>query len=355
MNRSSRSILTLVAAGLLTSACGGQPEAALEQPGEPVRVQVSYAQSAPDRGSFPATVEASETVRLATRTSGTIRRISVDVGSRVRSGDTLVVLDQDDMRARIAGARSQARVARKAYERIESLAADGAASEQELDEATARLESAESALEEAMAQEAYSVLRAPFAGVVTDRRADAGDLAVPGQPILTLSGGGRLQVRADLPARLAGSVRVGDALPLIHDGRALTATVTRVVPALERETRRFRVEARLSSGSGVLPGAYARLGVTSAEDATVWIPADAVVRSGQLTGVYTVENERLRLRWVRLGEDREGAVELLSGWVGERPVVRRPERSFTDGIPVSEMEEETWSVEAVAPAEGGET
>lgn len=345
MNRWSRRILTLAAGGALLTACGGAPEGALERTGEPVTVEVSYARSAPERGSYPATVEASETARLATRTSGTIQRIPVDVGSRVAAGDTLVVLDQDDVQAGISAARAQLRVARKAHDRIESLAADGAASEQELDEATARLESAEAGLTRARAQVGYTVLRSPFAGVITARSADPGDLASPGRPLLTLSGGGGLEVAADLPARLAGTVRVGDELPLVHDGRGLTATVTRVVPALERDSRRFRVEARLAPGSGLLPGAYARLGITGAGDDTLWIPADAVVRSGQLTGVYTVEDGRLRLRWVRLGESRDGVVELLSGWVGDRPVVRSPAPSFVDGLPVTATEEREWSPE----------
>jgi hypothetical protein len=86
-----------------------------------------------------------------------------------------------------------------------------------------------------------------------------------------------------------------------------------------------------------------------------WIPADAVVDRGQLTGVFAVEADTLRLRWVRLGQHRDGAVELLSGPAGaDLTVVRRPTADLFDGRAVGQRSEESWTAAGVAPAAGGE-
>jgi hypothetical protein len=102
----------------------------------------------------------------------------------------------------------------------------------------------------------------------------------------------------------------------------------------------------------VLSGAYARLELARVGEGPRWIPADAVVTRGQLTGVFSVEADTLRLRWVRLGQRREGAVELLSGPAGDLTVVRRPTADLFDGRPVSSRREESWSAAGIALAAG---
>jgi len=85
----------------------------------------------------------------------------------------------------------------------------------------------------------------------------------------------------------------------------------------------------------MIPGAFVRLTIPEGAGATRWIPADAVVRTGQLTGVYTVEDDVLHLRWIRLGRTHGEAVEILSGPTGVLTVVRSPARGLQDGQPVS--------------------
>ena len=109
-----------------------------------------------------------------------------------------------------------------------------------------------------------------------------------------------------------------------------------MVPALNRASRRFQIEVTPGSGSDLLPGAFARLHLAAAEPgATRWIPRDAVVRKGQLTGVFSLEDDSLRLRWLRLGRTRDGAVEVLAGPAGELTVVRDATPELHDGQPVS--------------------
>ncbi len=197
--------IILILAGL-AAGCGAEEPGVLPRPEEPARVTVSDASMTASVRTFPATVVAANQARLATRMSGTILKIPVDVGSRVRAGDTLVVLDAEDIRARVAAAEAGVELARKSFERIQNLARDGAASQAELDRARAALLGAEAALGDARAQGRYAFLTAPFAGTVTVRSADPGDLAAPGVPILTVTGAGGLEVGAD-PARPPAGAR----------------------------------------------------------------------------------------------------------------------------------------------------
>jgi len=311
-----------------------------------IDVTVSEIGTAPGAVSFPARVVAAEEVEIATRSSGIVRRVNVDVGSVVRPGEVLVALEAGEATAAVASARADARLARKSHDRIAALAADGAATAQELDEMEARLESAEAAVREAESRLDYVRLSSPIAGVVTERRVDPGDLAVPGRPVLALASTADLVVEADLPGERAGLVEPGTAATVIdpRSGSRAAARVTRVVPALEGSSRRFRVEAVFAGQppAGLLPGEFARLEIEAAGPRSRWIPADAIVRRGQMVGVYVVEADTAHLRWVRTGREGPGAVEVLAGPPEGSRIVRRPVPGLTDGAPIGGVEAEAW-------------
>ena len=340
------SIGVLLAVAL--AGCGGEP-GELPPSGEPVDVAVSSAVVSYAVKAIPATVVATEEAELATRSSGTIRRMSVEIGARVAVGEALAALDTDEIDARITGAEAVAELARQSHQRIASLAVDGAATAQELDDAEARLEMAEAGLLDARAQRDYVVLRAPFAGVITGRMADPGDLALPGVPILTMIGTVGLKVEADLPADLAGRLAVGTHATVFWPDKTqrFAARVARVVPAVDSRSRRFRVEALFEAGPGgqpeIPPGTFVRLELGEPAATTRWIPADAVVTRGQLKGVFVVEADHLRLRWVRLGQHLDGTVELLAGPRPDALLVRQPSLDLTDGRPVGDVREIDWA------------
>jgi len=340
--------LTLLSAALVLAACSADEPGRLPRPEQPVEVTVSPLQRAPAIESYPAVVASRRTADIATRMSGTVERVHVDVGARVRKGDALVSLDATDIRARMSAARAQEHLADRSYQRIENLHADGAASQQELDQAEAALEGARAQRIEAEAQEVYAVVRAPFDGVISRRNVDPGDLASPGRPLFTLVGSGGLKVVAELPARRAGTLSIGDSVRVRVDEVVRGARIVRVVPALGDGSRTFRVEASLDAGPGTLiPGSYARLEVRRGDDGPRWVPSDAVVRRGQLTGVFSLESDTLRLRWVRLGRTRDDAVELLAGPAGALTVVRHPAPELADGRPVSRARPEAWTAPGV--------
>ncbi len=347
-----------LALGVLVAACGGEEPGAM-----PVRegaVEVEASQAVVSHGviTIPATVSAGRQAELATRMSGTIREVHVNIGAEVTAGQPLVTLATEDIEARIRSAEAAAELARRWYERITALAADGAATAQELDDAEARLAMAEAGVRDARAQLEYAVLRAPFAGVVTARRADPGDLAVPGRPVLEMIGRASLKIEAAVPAELGGRLSVGDAVTVVRPdtGERLRARLTRVVSAVEPRSRRFRVEARFEDPAmpDVAPGTFVRIELEEGWAPTRWIPADAVVRRGQLRGVYVVEGDVLRLRWVRLGRTVGDAVELLAGPGEGARLVRRPAPDLSDGQRVSGVREVAWSPPALAAAPTGE-
>lgn len=330
---------------LAAGACGGEPEhgAAAELEAVSVAVTESWTSNADD--AHPARVVSLQEADVSTRMAGTVSRIPVEVGDRVGQGALLASLDDEDVRARIDAARAQLELARRTFQRVSALEADGAASANEKDQAQARLSSAEAMLQEARAQAAYVEIRAPFAGVVTARMADAGDLAAPGQPLVRLAGTG-VKVVAELAAGRAGSLEAGDPVRIeaqTEDGRTVEVpgTVRRVVPALDRASRRFQVEVAPNGDAALIPGAFARIHVAGAAGATRWIPRDAVIRSGQLTGVYTVESDTLRLRWLRLGRTAGDAVEVLAGPAGSLQVVRNADPALRDGQPVSGVQRQS--------------
>jgi RND family efflux transporter MFP subunit len=330
------------------AACGGEP-GELPHSSEPVDVRASRPVSSYGLVTAPGTVVAEEQAELATRMSGRIRRVHVDIGTTVSTGDRLVSLESDEIDARIRSAEAAAELARQWHERISALAADGAATAQELDDAKARLEMAEAGLRDARAQREYVILRAPFFGVITARRADAGDLAVPGVPILEMIGSGALKIEADLPAELAGQLAVGDRIE-VHwpeTSQRFAAQLTRAVPAVERASRRFRIEGRFVVDStglpAIPPGSFVRLEFGERASTTRWIPADAVVSRGQLTGVFVVEGDELRLRWIRVGRRLGASVEMLAGPSADALLVREPATTFVDGQPVGSVQSASWT------------
>jgi RND family efflux transporter MFP subunit len=347
-----RSLLFLIPVLTLTVAgCDRGEPGRVERTDQPQDVTVSPVIRAAGSQLVAARVVALQEAQLATRASGTVRSVLVDVGAQVRHGQTLVRLDDAGVESGVAAAEANVAVAVKTYQRLENLVRDGAATDQELDQARARMKMAEASLAEARSNRDYVVLKAPFAGTVTARYVDPGDLAQPGQTVLTISGSSGVKVIA--PAPLASRIAVGDAVRVLDQktGRHWPATVTRRVPVIEQASNRFRLEARFDDlAEGIpLPGTFVRIAVAGIEDPGLLVPADALVREGQLTGVFTLEDGTLRLRWIRPGRTAEGMVEVLSGLDADAQVVRTPSSTILDGTPAGNVRQESWN-----PAEADE-
>lgn len=338
---------------LVAASCDRDEPGQVERTTAPQDVTVSQVAKAAGAQLVPARVVAAQEARLATRTSGTVRSVHADVGARVSSGQVLVRLDGAGLESAVAAAEASVTVAQKTYTRLANLARNGAATDQEVDQARAQLAMAEAKLAEARSGREYVVLTAPFAGTVTARNVDPGDLAVPGQPVMIVSGSSGVKVVSDAPALLASRIAVGDAVRILdpETGRHWPATVTRRVPVIEQASNRFRVEARFDDAAAgtPLPGTFVRLAVAGVQEPGLLLPEDALVREGQLTGVFALEDGTLRLRWIRTGRSAGGMVEVLSGLGPETQVVRSPAPTLRDGTRAGTVSERAWD-----PATAGE-
>lgn len=247
-------------------------------------------------------------------------------------------------------ARSGAELARATYQRYLGLAGTGSTTRQEFDEVKNRLEQAEAGLGQAEATEASvrqkvaqakaalsavrvhrqdAVVTSPYDGIVAAKMVEVGDLAAPGTPLIALESDGRYKVEWVQPEQYIGKVEIGQEVRVRVSAMGdieLTGSVNTIMPAADRRSRSFRIEAQLPGNPKLRSGMFARVLVPVAEEQVLLVPIGSVVHQGQLTGIYRVEEDRItRFRLVRLGRFFGQEVEVLSGLnPGDRYVLKPP-------------------------------
>lgn len=292
-----------------------------------------------------AIASATRTV-VASRILARIVEVRVRAGDDVAAGDTLIVLESRDLRARVAQARDAIKIARARLalarsekNRVERLLKKGVATKQRYDQVVSDFQAAqaevnrlEENLREAESQLSYTVIRSPVSGRVIDRLAEPGDTATPGRPLLRIYDPTALRVEVPVRETLAVRLRVGQKLrievPALPE--AFTGTIEEIVPFAEPGARTLLVKVGLPPDSRLNAGMFARVAIPAGERVRLLVPSPAVERIGQLDFVTVVDpNGRLERRLVTLGSYREqGQVEVLSGLAeGERVVYSARESS----------------------------
>lgn len=264
---------------------------------------------------------------LATNLMVRVTSITVHEGDRVASGQVLARLDARELEAKgervaagLAAAEASWRDAQLSANRMRALFADSAAPKAQLDQAEAALARAEAGVREARAAGTeldavsdYATLRAPFAGVVTQRLIEPGALAAPGQPMLVVEEQSRLRITVTAAPDAVRGVRPGQGLQGMVAGSPVTAVVEGLVPA--HGGHLVTINAIMPNPDGVVfPGSAATLSLPQGARLGRLVPAEAIVREGDLTGLRIKQAGGWELRWVRLGAaDHAGRVEILSG------------------------------------------
>lgn len=343
---------------LLAGGCGGEEAEQSSKAGPPVQAPVFKAslQQFPIYTTAMGTLDSYEKAQLATRIMGQVRQVNVEEGDRVSAGQVLIQLDSRDISSRVeqskaglAAARSQFENARAYYERIKKLYEEKSATRQVLDNARTRYESAEAAaraaegrINEARASLAYTSITAPFAGFITLRSVQKGDMASPGLPLATVEMQDSLKILTSVSEKDVGMINVGDVAWVETDVPGLgrrQARVEAVVQGADPRTRRFKVKLVLHNEDGRLrSGMFARVYFKTGSVETIAVPDSAVIRRGQLTGLFVLDGENSsRLRWVRLGRTSGTSVEVLSGLAPGERVVAGGLRQLRDGQKVEEV------------------
>lgn len=264
-----------------------------------------------------ATVEAVRQAVIAPQVSGRVLEMRVDAGDRVKAGQVLARLDSREAAQGEAAARAQLIQAQAQRERTKSLLEKKFVSPAAMDKAEADYLAAKAVAEQAGVGASHGTLVAPIAGLVAERQAQAGDMAVPGKPLLTVFDPRSLRVVAALPEQrlsaLKGPLKARVEFP--DTGRWIDAAKVELLPTADFRTHTATVRATLPEGTeGILPGAYARLHLLIGQVKKLLVPASAVVRRGEVTSVYVIDAQGApHLRQVRLGEARAEGYEVLAG------------------------------------------
>ena len=301
-------------------------------------VQSSTAATA---GSYDGVVEAVRETVVAAQVAGAVTALEVRAGDSVKAGQLLVRIDARvaeqtavASEAQIASAQAQLDVARKDFERQQQLFQQKFISQAALDQAESQYKAAQAQAAALRAQAGASrsqsglhIVRAPYAGIVASVPVALGEMALPGKPLLTLYEPGALRATAAVPqsAVAAGLDGAKVELPnLPAERRWIVPTKRQLLPTVDAGTHTVEVRLALPAGlEGVAPGMFARVWLPGAQPAAggrLFVPASALVRRGEMTGVYVVDAQgRALLRQVRVGRAEGAAIELLSGVsAGER-------------------------------------
>jgi RND family efflux transporter MFP subunit len=262
--------------------------------------------------------------------------VLVAPGDTVRAGALLVQLDPPEIQSRLDQAIPVFRNAEIELKRFKSLLEQRAVSQQELDAIEARLRVAQATVTEAETMLGYTKITAPFAGVITRKLSDVGDLAIPGRALLEIEDPRVLRVEADIPESLIDRVQLGAKLhvSLASATQSIEAVVSEIAPAADSATRTFLVKLDLPEQTGLRAGRFARLTVPLGESHALRIPASAVVQRGQMELAFVADADRAHLRLVKTGKRLGDEVEIVSGLAaGDRVIVEGAEQ-LRDGQPI---------------------
>ncbi len=338
------------------------------------------------KATVPEVVEATGTVRaalsaqLASQVMGTITRVNVHEGDRVRRGEVLVAIDEAQQQAAYNGANAGLRasqesiaaadadyaLAESTMKRYQMLYDKKSVSPQEYDEMKTRLaaakarrdaahagrEQAEAGVAQAGTAMSFTKVRAPFDGIVIAKLAEPGAMAAPGVPLLTVEDPSRFRLEATVDESKMGAVKLGESVPVVIDAlgeQPIEGKVTQIVPAADPGSRTFTVKIDLpeshSSKTGlsgtptenggapepIRSGLFGRARFPHGQRESIAIPKSAVLNRGQLQAVYVVGSDQLAsLRYVTLGATSADQVEVLSGLQsGDRIVVQPGDRDLS--------------------------
>jgi RND family efflux transporter MFP subunit len=287
---------------------------------------------------------------------GTIVEIRAHEGDRVENAQVLATIDDAQPRSVVDQATSALAVAEKdvsaadsdlvlaqaTLQRYQQLYEKKSVSPQEFDEIKARFQSTEARRDMARARQSqanealtqarislgYTRILAPFSGIVTEKKADAGTMASPGMPIFTLEDTRSFRLEVTVDESDVRLVHVGQAAPLVIDALGdsqLSGKIAQIVPAADTASRSFLVKIDLPANARLRSGVFGRARFPRGQRSALLIPRTSIMERGQLQGVYVVDSNQIAgLRYVTVGSRTGEQFEVLSGLQPGEKIVSAP-------------------------------
>jgi membrane fusion protein, multidrug efflux system len=308
----------------------------------------------PVYATFPGMVTSTNEVQVASRLMGYVRKLLVHEGQKVKKGDLLLSLDANDVEGGIAQAKAALGKAKSVladaeanYQRFLALYQQQAVPEQQFQQvemgyrvAQGNVDAAQAGLQQAQSQLKYVDVRAPFAGTVVAKFIDVGQLAAPGNPLLTLQSSGVQQVQVQVSQLAFEQLRLEQRIPVtLDDGdfnqRQVEGTVARLVSAADPMTHSHSIKLNLPEESKAGSGDFVRVRIQLEKRMGIVVPQSAVQRRAGIDGVFVLdENGLAAFRMIRLGERREAGIVVLAGLVAGDRVVVSAEGELNNGVKV---------------------
>jgi len=346
----------------------------------PPTVDVALVHRAPLRKilTLPGEARAFNETTIYARTSGYINKWLVDIGDHVKQGQILAIIDTPELddqlnaaKARVLQAKSEAalaesmaKFAKVTFDRFQSATPDGVVSEQERDQKKSEFDTCTAKVDAAKAQVAvdeaevhslqtlvgFKNVIAPFAGTITQRHIDIGDLVTAGStssttPLFTITKSDQLRVLVDVPQAAVPVIKPGMSAVVTADefaGRTFTGTVDRMADAVDRTSRTMRVEVLVANSDFLLkPGDY--LGVSFQTDRLsppLEIPASALIMKseGAETAVVNADGV-VKFHPIKIEQDMGSYIEVASGLKDGQRVAMNVSGDVVDGDHVSVHDE----------------
>lgn len=290
------------------------------QPGQPLPdgariIEITAAPRSP-QVEVIGTTASDRRIQISARMSAYVEEILVSAGDRITNGQTLVRLDDRELREQLTAGLAQLNQAATEYKRTRQLFDRNATTEQAMTAAESAFNTARANVERIKVMLTYATVNSPMDGIVTERRIEAGDLANPGQLLLTLFDPANMRLEVPVPVRLIDKFAFGQKheVKLEYPARTYRAEVTEIVGEIDPMTRTRRVKLRLQdTGGDVLPGTYGHILVSEDPQPSIFIPASAVVRIGQLDMVNVADGDRMLRRMIKTGRRDGDEIEVISG------------------------------------------
>ena len=355
-----RPLLLVIALTAGLSACKKPPEKGEGKDAEASKITLTVA---PEdvltiRGSaltsgpvVTGSIQPERKADLRAEVSAVVLQVLKENGDRVRRGDVLVRLDETTIRDNVNSAEDAMRnstlaldQAERNVQRLKTLRASGMTSLQALDEAEVRRNGAQSELSAANARAAQArqqlqrtLIRAPFDGVVSDRKVSAGDTASIGKELLKVLDPTSLRFEGRVSADKISAVKVGQAVSFRingYPGQDFKGKVTRLDPTANDITRQVEVLVGfVDNKQPQVSGLYAEGTIESAQVTALSLPESALVKAGDKVTIWRVKDKQLAQVELALGarDQRTGNLEIKSGLSDGDIIIRNPNSNFKVG------------------------